>query len=133
MNHRELARDYYKKSGITYEDITMNDLYKLIQFLNKRIVETDSCMIMINEPKLRGINKNIIFKNEKLVFAEIKVKGTYFNDREAITFNEDGFIGLCGWADGYNLTPFVMGFKDWCDYMKDKINKEINSIKKEKI
>lgn len=30
MNHRELARDYYKKSGITYDDITMNDLYKLI-------------------------------------------------------------------------------------------------------
>ena len=120
MNHRELARDYYKKSGITYEDITMNDLYRLIQFLNKRIVDANSCMIMINEPKLKGANKNIVFKNNKLVFAEIKVKGNYFDDREAITFNEDGFIGLCGWADGYNLTPFVMGFKDWCDYMKNK-------------
>lgn len=121
MNHRELARDYYKKCGITYEDITMNSLYKLIQLLNKRIVEAGSCMIMINEPKLKGTNKNIVFKNNKLVFAEIRVKGTYFDDREAITFNEDGFIGLCGLADGYNLTPFVMGFKDWCDYMKNKV------------
>lgn len=121
MNHRELARDYYKKCGITYEDITMNSLYKLIQLLNKRIVEAGSCMIMINEPKLKGTNKNIVFKNNKLVFAEIRVKGTYFDDREAITFNKDGFIGLCGWADGYNLTPFVMGFKDWCDYMKNKV------------
>lgn len=121
VNHRELARDYYKKCGITYEDITMNSLYKLIQLLNKRIVEAGSCMIMINEPKLKGTNKNIVFKNNKLVFAEIRVKGTYFDDREAITFNEDGFIGLCGWADGYNLTPFVMGFKDWCDYMKNKV------------
>lgn len=120
MNHRELARAYYKKCEITYEDITMNDLYKLIQFLNKRIADAHSCMIMINEPKLKGRNRNIIFKNNKLIFAEIRVKGTYFNDREAITFNEDGFIGLCGWADGYNLTPFVMGFKDWCDYMKNK-------------
>lgn len=121
MNHRELARDYYKKCKITYNDITMNDLYKLIQFLNKRIVEAGSCMIMINEPKLKGANKNIVFKNNKLVFAEIRVKGTYFDDREAITFNDDGFIGLCGWADGYNLTSFVMGFKDWCDYMKNKV------------
>lgn len=123
MNHRELARDYYKKSGITYEDITMNDLYRLIQFLNKRIVDANSCMIMINEPKLKGANKNIVFKNNKLVFAEIKVKGNYFDDREAITFNEDGFIGLCGWADGYNLTPFVIGFKEWCDYMKNEKKK----------
>lgn len=120
MNHRELARDYYKKCGITYEDITMNSLYKLIQLLNKRIVEAGSCMIMINEPKLKGANKNIVFKNNKLVFAEIRVKGTYFDDREAITFNEDGFIGLCGWADGYNLTPFIIGFKEWCDYLENK-------------
>lgn len=122
MDRRELAREYYKKCKISYDDITMNNLYKLIQFLNKRISETGSCMIMINEPKLKGINKNIVFKNNKLVFAEIRVKGTYFNDREAITFNNDGFIGFCGWADGYNLTPFVMGFKDWCDYMKNKVH-----------
>lgn len=126
MSHRELARDYYKKSGITYDDITMNDLYKLIQLINKRIVDANSCMIMINEPKLKGVNRNVIFKNNKLVFAEIRVKGTYFDDREAITFNEDGFIGLCGWADGYNLTPFVIAFKDWCDYMKNKIDKDDN-------
>lgn len=126
MNQRELARDYYKKSGIIYDDITMNDLYKLIQLINKRIVDANSCMIMINEPKLKGVNRNVIFKNNKLVFAEIRVKGTYFDDREAITFNEDGFIGLCGWADGYNLTPFVIAFKDWCDYMKNKIDKDDN-------
>lgn len=122
MDRRELAREYFRQCKITYDDITMNDIYKLIKLLNKRIVEADSCMIMINEPKLRGTNRNIIFKKNKLVFAEIRVKGNYFNDREAITFNEDGFIGLCGWADGYNLTPFVMGFKDWCDYMKGKVS-----------
>lgn len=122
MDRRELAREYFRQCKITYDDITMNDIYKLIKLLNKRIVEADSCMIMINEPKLRGTNRNIIFKKNKLAFAEIRVKGDYFNDREAITFNEDGFIGLCGWADGYNLTPFVMGFKDWCDYMKGKVS-----------
>lgn len=120
MNHRELARNYFKRCNLSYDDITMNDLYKLIQILNKKITDASSCMIMINEPKLKGSNRNIIFKKDKLIFAEIRVKGTYFDDREAITFNEDGFIGLCGWADGYNLTPFVMGFKEWCDYLKEK-------------
>ena len=121
MSRRELARNYFKECNLTYDDINMNDIYKLIQILNVKITETNGYMLMIKEPKLRGRNTNIkLNKNGKLVFAEIRVKGTYFDDREAITFNEDGFIGLCGWADGYNLTPFVIGFKDWCDYMKIK-------------
>lgn len=122
MNHRELARDYFKKCDLTYDDITMNDLYKLIQILNIKIAEAGSCMLMMNEPKLRGRYTNVkLNKSGKLVFAELRVKGTYFNDREAITFNDDGYIGFCGWADGYNLTPFVMGFKEWCDYLKNKV------------
>ena len=80
-----------------------------------------SCMIMINEPKLRGRYAYIkLDKNGNIKFAAIRVKGTYFSDREAITFNEDGFIGFCGWADRYNLIPFVMGFKEWCDYLVSK-------------
>lgn len=121
MNNRNLARDYFRKCNITYEDIGMNEIYKLIQILNKKIAEAGSCMLMINEPKLKGRNTNIkLNKNGKIKFAEIRVKGTYFDDREAITFNEDGFIGFCGWADDYNLTPFVTSFKDWCDYMSKR-------------
>ena len=123
MNHRELARDYFRKNNLSYEDIGMNEIYKLIQILNKRIAEAGSCMLMINEPKLRGRNTNIkLSKDGKIKYVEIRVKGTYFDDREAITFNEDGFIGFCGWADGKNLTPFVMGFTEWCDYL---INKKV--------
>lgn len=120
MNSRELARNYFKECNLTYDDIGMNEIYKLIQILNRRIEQADSCMLMMNEPKLKGRYRNIILKDDKIKFAELKVKGTYFNDREAITFNDDGYIGFCGWADGCNLTPFVMGFKEWCDYLKNK-------------
>lgn len=41
--------------------------------------------------------------------------GSYFNGREAISFNEDGFIGFCGWADSMNSRPFVSGFCRWVD------------------
>lgn len=122
MSERQIAREYFKKSNLTYDDIDMNDIYKLIQILNVKITEANSRMLMINEPKLRGRNTNVkLNKKGKLVFAEIRVKGTYFADREAITFNEDGFIGFCGWADGYNLTPFIIGFKEWCDYLESKV------------
>ncbi len=114
MDDREEARKYFKKCNLTYKDIGLNELYKLIKMLNKKIAEVDSCMIMINVPK----PKDIILKNDELVFAAIKVKGTYFEDREAITFNKDGFIGFCGWADGHNTKPFVDGFKEWCNYLK---------------
>ena len=121
MDERQTAREYFKKSNLTYDDIDMNAIYKLIQILNVEIALTKSCMLMINEPKLRGKYTNVkLNRNGKLVFAEIKVKGTYFADREAITFNTDGFIGFCGWADGYNLTPFTNGFKEWCDYLQEK-------------
>lgn len=120
MNHRELARNYFKECNLTYDDIGMNEIYKLIQILNRRIEQVDSCMLMINEPKLKGKYRNIILKDGKIKFVEIRVKGSYFDDREAITFYDDGYIGFCGWADGYNLTPFVMGFKEWCDYLKKK-------------
>lgn len=125
MSERQIAREYFKKSNLTYDDIDMNDIYKLIQILNVKITETNSCMLMINEPKLRERNTNVkLNKKGKLVFAKIRVKGTYFADREAITFNEDGFIGFCGWADGYNLTPFIVGFKEWCDYLENKVGEE---------
>lgn len=121
MNKRDLARDYFNKCNITYEDIEIKEIYKLIQILNRRIVEFGSCMLMINEPILNGKNKNIILdKNGKIKYAEIRVKGTYFDDREAITFNEDGWIGFCGWADRHNIVPFVMGFKEWCDYIVER-------------
>ncbi len=118
--NREEAREYFKECNLTYEDIDMNNIYKLIQILNKKISEVNSCVLMINEPKLKGSYKNIIFKKGKMTFAQIKVKGDYFDSREAITFNEDGFIGFCGWASDDNARLFIDGFIEWCDYLKNK-------------
>ena len=120
MNHREQAREYFKKCNLIYEDIDMNDIYHLISILNKEIFN-DNILVMMNEPKLKGKNKNVILnKNNKIVYAGLKVKGNYFSDREAITFNEDGFIGFCGWADMKRTLIFTNGFIEWCDYLKSK-------------
>ncbi|MCX4365087.1 MAG: hypothetical protein OSJ70_04880 [Bacilli bacterium] len=117
---REEAREYFKKCHLNYEDINMNDIYKLIQILNKKISEVDSVLLMINEPKIKGSYKDIVFKKDKLNFAQIRVKGDYFASREAITFNQDGFIGFCGWASDDNAKPIIDGFIEWCNYIKNK-------------
>ena len=43
------------------------------------------------------------------------VDGMYFADREAISFNDDGFIGFAGWSDSKNVQPFYRAFKSWMD------------------
>lgn len=89
-----------KKCNLSYSDIDMNALYKLIKILNKNISETNNYLIMMNEPHLKGKNRNIIFKNSKLIFAALRVKGEYFDDREAITFNQDEFIDTETFVNG---------------------------------
>ncbi|RHL22642.1 hypothetical protein DW029_08315 [Collinsella sp. AF38-3AC] len=34
-----------------------------------------------------------------------------WNGREAVSFNSDGFIGFCGWADTVNSQPI---YRAWC-------------------
>lgn len=44
-----------------------------------------------------------------------------WNGREAISFNADGFIGFCGWADTQNSQPFLNAFRRWLtEYMLDR-------------
>lgn len=123
MNRRDLARNHFLKCGLSYSDIGLKEIRLLIKYLNKHFKDYDGCMTEIVEPRLTGNYKDIILNsNKKIKFAQLRVKGTYFEDREAITFNEDGWIGFCGWADISNLTPFAMAFREWCDYLKEGKN-----------
>ena len=119
---REEAREYFNNSGLSYDCINMNDIYRLIQLLNVEISKLNRHMLMMNEPS----RKKVKIKENGLIYARLEVKGTYFADREAITFNEDGFIGFCGWADGCNSKAIIDGFINWCDYLKEK--KVLNEI-----
>lgn len=123
MNRRDLARKHFQRCGLSYKDIGLHEINTLIKYLNKHFADYNSCMVMIKEPRVTGKIKDVILDSDKRIkFAQLRVKGTYFEDREAITFNEDGWIGFCGWADNSNLTPFVMAFVEWCDYLKKKVS-----------
>lgn len=45
--------------------------------------------------------------------AFLRVDGFYFSGREAVSFNEDGFVGFAGWADSTNIKPFLRAFVRW--------------------
>lgn len=41
----------------------------------------------------------------------------YFSGREAISFNESGFIGFAGWASSTNCEPIYVAFSDWVQWL----------------
>lgn len=67
------------------------------------------------------IGKISIRKSGDLIdMAEIRVNQKIngedgWNNRQGITFESDGFIGFCGWADSHNSKPFVDGFMKWLE------------------
>ena len=52
-------------------------------------------------------------KYGKIIFAHLECKSFYFNNRQAVTFEKDGFIGFAGWSDDTNIKPILKGFMEW--------------------
>jgi len=116
-----LSREYFKKCGLDYSKIKESDLYKLREIILNAMYPllADKTYSMIKELTMDRKIK-VKFKRELLIEAELYTNGSYFTRREALTFNDDGFIGFCGWASGCNRLPFIFGFLEWCNYMRKK-------------
>lgn len=115
MNSNE-AREYFNSKGLTYGVLTALNVDLLASIVQQEILLERK---IDPECILRRINAPVIKKIRSTVCAFLTVKGTYFNDREAISFNPDGFIGFCGWASSKNSEPFINGFVKWCDAVKE--------------
>lgn len=122
------ARQYFIDKGLTYSVLTPYTIDLLVAMLNNEIMKQrkeipDTALLYIEQPKITAKQR----KTGDYSGMELKVKGTYFSHREAITFNEDGFIGFCGWASGYHKQPFIDGFLKWCDAVaaeSDRLQKD---------
>ena len=71
-----------------------------------------------NHKKYGSIYYDSYTENGRLIWVEITVDGSYFKNREGITFNSDGFVGFAGWACDTNAEPFANAFIDWVYWMK---------------
>ncbi len=111
------ARQYFAACGLDYSVLTKENINRLWKILSIKLKESDC--IKGTFRMRRG------YKTWKRQSAfdcvELTCKADYFDRREAITFNSDGFIGFAGWASTVNVEPIIAGFVQWCDELK-KVN-----------
>ncbi len=118
---RDQARAAFS-SELTYADVKQNDIRELEGFLaieyaqherNGEHMEMHPCYRKKYQPQINPAEDGKGIKS-----AFLRVSGFYFSGREAISFNEDGFIGIAGWADDTNVQPFLRAFHKWvCEWM----------------
>ena len=105
---RNEARDAFKSAGLTYDVLTPTSMQRLRNLINDRM-KASGLILGTFRCRKRGVVKETKWGR----CAELRCKADYFDDREAVTFNTNGFIGFAGWADNQNVQPILDGFKAW--------------------
>lgn len=115
MNAKEYM-EQRKRTFLDYSQITNVDLARLRDFLKEEIAaslergETTTSSLKLRDKVKVEYNRDLTLRA-----AYFLVDSHYFEKREAISFNADGFIGLCGWADSKNARPFYNAFERWLE------------------
>ncbi|MEC2062649.1 hypothetical protein [Bacillus inaquosorum] len=121
MNSEE-ARDYFIQKGLSYEDITEGDVCVLVMLLNKHVKQAVKAHTMsVDTMRMSQKIKSKYKTNGTLKSCYLYINSHYFTQREAISFNPDGFIGFAGWADSGNTQPLIDAFIEWVDYMSEQL------------
>lgn len=105
---RQAARQAFADAGLTYAVLTPHTMQRLRTLVNDRM-KSSGLIMGAFRCRQRGIIKQTPWGR----FAELRCRADYFDNREAISFNTDGFIGFAGWADDTNVQPILEGFKAW--------------------
>lgn len=100
LSARETARRQIWLAGITTDNVTNEQLKSLYSCLCAALEKSDCYRgtYRMNRPK-------------DLKFMTCKTD--QWKNREAVSFNRDGFIGFAGWADNTNIAPILDGVTDW--------------------
>ena len=114
------AREYFKNKGLTYDSISEGDILILSMMLEQELKKSNksgetSVSTMTLSKKIDMKKKT----NGHIICCFLYMNSHYFTQREAISFNRDGFIGFAGWADIGNTNPLLRGFLKWCDYLAE--------------
>lgn len=107
-NMRAAARESFAAAGLTYDVLTPAAVQRLRALVNDRM-KASGLILGTFRCRQRGVAKDTPSGR----YAELRCRADYFDDREAVTFNTDGFIGFAGWADDNNVRPIIEGFTAW--------------------
>ena len=120
------ARKNFEDKGLTYSDIKEHDFLNLVAILSKELSEfvfSPHAYSDVGNLKINMKKSNYFIDKDDMLWSEIRVDGPYFLNREAITFNRDGFIGFAGWASSGNVYPFIKAFEKWCEQIEKEKQK----------
>lgn len=115
---RELLRDEFNDHW-SYDALRSPDIYALESMIGVELIKPGNHLPMhiSRSPRkamrMRYKGAGLGRTETGIMYAFVRVDGPYFRDREAVSFNEDGFIGFCGWADDKNSKPFLKAFHAW--------------------
>ena len=115
------ARNYFKECGLSYGDITEGDILSLVLLINRELKKSNKAGE--TSANSMSLSKKIDMKkntNGAIKSCYLYLNSHYFTRREAISFNQDGFIGFAGWADDGNLNPLKRAFLEWCKHISGK-------------
>ncbi len=113
------ARAYFSNKGLTYDDITEGDILVLTMLLQKELKKSNKAKETSTDMSLSSKVDMKKRSNGTIISCYLYVNANYFTRREAISFNEGGFIGFAGWADVGNRNPLLRAFLKWCDYLAE--------------
>ncbi|PTX52383.1 hypothetical protein IQ03_01364 [Gemmobacter caeni] len=109
MLSRELAREAWTGTGLTIGDLTAADLSDLRARLDRGLRASG---LIRGSFRMQG---RVLTRSQegRLRSAELRCRSDYFTDRQAVTFEEGGFVGFAGWADEVNVQPVLTAFIGW--------------------
>lgn len=102
------ARELAVKKGITTENVTPRQLEELHQILKEKLKSSENFRCTFEMNPLDGSG------------MFMTCRADYFDNREAVSFNRDGFIGFAGWASSKNIAPILEGFVEWARHTESK-------------
>lgn len=106
---RDQSRQVWTDSGLAYADLTHENLRTLRGMIDRQM-RTSGLM----RGSYRAHQRFSLHPSPRPT-AYLRCRSHYFDDREAVTFGPEGFIGFAGWADQWNVQPILTAFVKWVD------------------
>ena len=109
MTSRDQVREGLKLAGITCNKVTPIEIKRLRRLISKHLRRSG---IYHGTARLARAKKDFRF---------IEMKTDQWDRREAVSFNNDGFIGLAGWADNNNVQPILDALIEWSTESRQEV------------
>lgn len=106
---RDEARAAFKDLGISCEEVTVEMLVDLRDRIDQALRASGLIDGTYRMHKLLPRWKGVPGAH----WAALTCRSRYFANREAVTFNSNGFVGFAGWADDDNVQPILEAFVEW--------------------